>query len=731
MEVDMKYTVIASRGNFDSIEDAAFKEKDINWWDDSERERQRVCTVAYAATELAKFLPGGCRIAADDEDVGESGTVILLGKGNENAYVKRLEAELEKRLTIGENVAKNSYRMLGFVSNGVNYVILSGSDRVGTLYAAYAYLERLGVHFIEPGEPHLTEPDETPEFDITESPSFKVRGAMSSFIDGDLHFLEWLARNRFNSLTLKRDGHPYHTQKKLGLDSVEGGHKIFYTFIQPSDEYPYRHEIYGGEGKPRDPYRISKLCRPASGKDGVFTYGDAHPEWYALIDGVRRMRRFPEDFKRRGGAPGDNICTGNEDATHELCAQIIEALADGPWKYADHLNLWPIDNGAWCECESCKAQGSYSRRILLLAYKLDKYIKKAVAEGKLNREIHLICPAYHETLEIPDMPLPEDFDYSTCSVVFYPIERCYLHDIDDPICTETNAVLLGNLLPWTKKLTYKGELVIGEYYNVSTFAAMPFVLTKRMEHEIPLYYSLGARQLHYMHMTARDWGFIALNNYLHAKLMWNINASVEEIKETYFEARYGRKLAGKMRELYERLETVTANCKFYKHYQYFKGKRASLFQHLESSGEITEETLFPTAHMKLDHRADDAQAGPSLKETLDGLRLAAHTLSEIISECKDKAARASLLYDKRRLDFGVKMTEFLYLMCLCSIGRSENLEALRKLARELESDTESMRGYDFGDTFKNALSASWIKGTYYKRFSEDAGAGSDSDGIAL
>lgn len=277
--------------------------------------------------------------------------------------------------------------------------------------------------------------------------------------------------------------------------------------------------------------------------------------------------------------------------------------------------------------------------------------------------------------------------------------------------------LFSNLLPWTEEKTYKGELVIGEYYNVSTFAGMPFVLTSRMKREIPLYYTLGARQFHCMHMTARDWGFIAINNYIHGKLIWNVNADADALKEQYFRARYAN-LAQEMKALYEKIEKTTSNCKFYKHYQYLNGKRASLFMRLSADEKLTAENLFPTHHMKLDYRANDAQAGPSLKETLMGLCEAREKLSKIALSTKDETVTLQLQKDMRRLDFGVKMTEFLYLACLVSIGKTEYLEDLRALADNLESNTEAMQGYDFGENFSNALNASWISKTYYERFSK-------------
>lgn len=689
----MKYTVIVDKGSFPDIRTAAFAEESIDWWDDGQVAEQTACTLCFAATELEKFLPGEVTLR-EAEAAGGDGTVIRLVAGDPT-----LPAE--------------GFRMVGNASS----VTLTGADRVGALYAAYAYLERQGLRFIEPGEPDRAEPNGEEKFDITESPSFVSRGTMSTFINASEEFLLWMARNRFNSGFFRKANHHFALRKKLGIASVVGGHQMFYLFADTTLEYPYCHALYGGEGKPADPYPVSPLCEKPAGER--LTYGEAHPEWYALIDGERRRKRDRERFLRAGNAPGDNMCTSNADAMAELCKCIVDALVDGVWKYADHIHVWPLDNGAWCQCEECKKQGNFSARILKLAYLVDKAIKEAYSQGRLKRKILIICPAYHETLPVPDKPLPEDFDYESIMTVFYPIERCFAHDLDDPICKETNALLMERLLPWSKNPNYKGELVIGEYYNVSAFAAMPFVLIKRILHEIPMYYRLGARHFHYMHITARDWGFIAINNYLHGKLLWNVKADGEGLLHTYFDARYGEN-AEKMRRLYEQMEAATANCKYYKHYQFVDGKIIRLFGQLNDTAPQTEESLFPLKHMKLRKRADDPQAGPSLKETLEGLEEAGRMLDAVGGE------NANLERDARRLRFGIRVTEFLYLMCLATVGEADKktVSRLRILAAELEADRESMQGYDFGDDFQNALTATWVSKTYYQKFApqkEDKG----------
>lgn len=110
-----------------------------------------------------------------------------------------------------------------------------------------------------------------------------------------------------------------------------------------------------------------------------------------------------------------------------------------------------------------------------------------------------------------------------------------------------------------------------------------------------------------------------------------------------------------------------------------------------------------------------------------GLEKAWETLQQLTVPGNENLAR-----DARRLQFGVRITKFLYLMCLATVGQagSDELAQLRALAGALEADTESMQGYDFGDDFQNALRGSWVANTYYSRFAPQKNV-SAQDGVAL
>ena len=173
----MKFTVVASKGTFADLQTAAFAEEQIDWWDDSQAAAQVTCTVAWAATELQKHLPGDV-ILADTEEIlsPSSGTVIYLGAADAD-YMQKASRNLELPLC-DTALPKESFRIVGDNRSSTDYILLSGVDRVGTMYAAFAYLERWGLRFIAPGTPCVDQNAICKEnsFDITESPDYVTRG---------------------------------------------------------------------------------------------------------------------------------------------------------------------------------------------------------------------------------------------------------------------------------------------------------------------------------------------------------------------------------------------------------------------------------------------------------------------------------------------------------------------------------------------------------------------------
>ncbi len=689
----MDFQVYANYGSFSDISSAANSEKIINWWDYRD-ERQTYCTECFAAMELIEHLKlAGFKYIRDRSDnsvevsSGDRSYIdlkIFVGK-------QIIEYKWPEIPLAGRDGAYKSF----FVNNAWN-VWVWGENCFGTLRAAYAWLQTLGVRWFSPDE-HGTYIPANPELHEAEqilNYDFLTRGCYNEFIDdSNPGLLDWSARNGMNMLRVQHFSNP-HSVKKRGLQIMSGGHDIFYKYMNPNSVYPYN--IIEDSGRKS-------------------TYYEIHPEWFALIDGARSSR---DENKRatEGYYTGDNICTSNIDGIGELAKNMLVSLNKGDYRYCDYLNLWAYDNGTWCSCKNCIKLGNLSRRMLMLAYEINKIFKTAYEKGKTHRRIKLIVPVYHETLEPPDLQLPDDFDYEYIITTFFPIERCYAHNIDDESCTETNLRLKKIYEKWTdpSKGNYKGDIFIGEYYNVSSFASLPLVFTGTMMNDIPYYYKTGTRHLYYMHIPARNWGMLLLNNCILTGFLKLHNFNAEEFFRNFYSVYYP--LTGrKMQEFHNTLERASANMKYLKHYQFIEnGEKVSLI------GEIVKKERFPTKHCKFDHMTDDPNNAISFVGTMQELLLAEQQINNAM-KIAIGIEKQRIQTEKMRFDYGYKVMKFIfnYVQLRNAVEKNETeliaeiflkTELIRKELILITTPLEEMK-YEC-PWYENAYKATWHDKTY-------------------
>jgi hypothetical protein len=547
--------IVVNRGPHPSAQAAAGAEGQVNWTDGDPAD-DTVCTECFAATELQHYLRSMSGRARDFAIVGDAavpaGDVLLVGGPASNAATRQLATRLRINAKELELPGPEAYRIVSTTLDGRRITVVAGGGRVGTLYGSYDLLYRLGCRWFAPGSLHEEIPhqDQIPNLDVTERPAFIMRGFLAWEDRGNRDFFLWMARNRLNEWCVEQSDHPL--LHKLGIRMVGGLHDALERFLNPALPYPYQHPRFqGGGSTPADPYPASDAFQGDANRDGKLSYFEAHPEWFPMVRG----RRVPGIQ----GWGGTNYCTSNPHATGEFMKNFVRAIVDGPYRDAEVIRFWTLDGARWCECPECKALGTPTDRNLLLVYRLDREIKKARADGRIRRPILLRFLAYADVLQPPTRPLPADFDYTTCWATYYPICRCYVHDFDNPACP-VNARYVAQLRGWSgdPARLFRGQLQIGEYYNVSGYKSLPVNFSRTMAHDIPYYFKAGARQLEYMHVTTGRWGTMALTNCQMARQLWDVDTDCRDLWADYFSKRYGR-AAESMRRFYDCLEKMLAD----------------------------------------------------------------------------------------------------------------------------------------------------------------------------
>ena len=707
-----RMAIVADWGRHPSAKAAAAAKVD---WLDADTTDDAACTEAFAALELQRCLRTmtgraddfAIRNARTPEDRPQGG-LFLASLTRQAPEQRRALARLlgvdAKRL---DALGREGYCIRTVKEGGRRSIHVVGGSRVGTLYGAYDLLHRLGCRWFAPGEAHEVVPriGAIPDVEATETPSFRTRGFHAWEDRGDPEFLLWMARNRLNYWCVQQSDHPLVW--KLGIQMSCGGHTAQSFFLNPYHAYPYDHPRFkGDEKRPKDPYPPSDAFRGDADKDGKLSNFEAHPEWFALVGG-KRVPGYRGEF-------GTNYCTSNPHATTEFMKNYVQALVDGRYKDAAVVRFWTLDGGKWCQCAACKALGIPTDRNLLLVHRLDQEIKKARAAGRIHRPIIIRFLAYHDVLQPPTRPLPADFDYETCCATFFPIVRSYVRTFDDPL-SPRNRRYSQQLHGWAidPKRHYRGQLCIGEYYNVSGYKCLPICYMHTMAHDIPHYHTMGARHFHYMHVVTRNWGNKALTNYQMARQLWNAGTDCEALWTDYFARRYGA-VAATMRRFYESLEKMLCNVSELK---YGLARRL----HRGSKG------LFPSAQLRFERAEGVACNGPTLVEiaghSKECRKLIGQALTGVLAgvdvpgdRCDRVAAR--IREDERLFTYGERTVAYFHACAqafrLARAGQRDearhHFAAAQGLAEMLRRDTASTRHSSSHANAANAFVATYATG---------------------
>lgn len=625
-----QFTIVVNYGQYSSAEEASSASDKVDWFG-SDSTRATVCTESFAATELRHYLcaltgldasdPAQFPIRSDSEAV--PGNVIIVGNELSNRQCAVYRENLGRLSGPGPAPEPEGYRVKTVTKGGSVALLLCGADRVGTLYSVYDFLGQCGVRWFSPGLSGEVVPSRADlslgPIDRQDAPKFAIRGYWAEFFvsenefvrpvgkKGTIDFFNWMARNRMNLWSSGEMGVPPGEMKKRGLHLSAGGH-TFYTLIAPDSPYPYAHPRFqGGDRKlPPDPYRVSPDFRGDADGNGILTYSEAHPEWYGLgPDGKRHFTTDPFGY---------NFCTSNKDMQREFLKNLVEKLANGDWKYADYLDWWPEDADHWCVCDDCKALGSPTDRNLLMADLIREGLKQALADGRLRRDIKVKFLIYSSAgvIDPPTRPLPKDFDYNGIMGTFFPIYRCYVHDLDDPACTEFNKRYFDYLNAWRTSPYYKGKFMVGEYYNISYFRDLPILFTRTMEHDVRFYYESGARAMHYMHVPMGNWGPRTLTNFQFARMLWDPATDIPSMKEEYFRERY-EAASNPMRDFYASLEKAMLNVP---EYLATPGEEENLGGRLRAFANGTTKDIFPYRHLRLSGDHPPPDDGPSIEDSI-------------------------------------------------------------------------------------------------------------------
>lgn len=394
---------------------------------------------------------------------------------------------------------------------------ISGESARAALYGAYDLLEQLGCGFCVPGE------DTVPRKrsltlragDRQVSPAFAYRGQLDfplGSIQRSKILIDWIAKNRLNW---------YHAGANASTLPVERRRR---QSTEPSERWTVRRRAVCDALKQRG-------LRLQFGGHTMMTwlsdeYFDAHPEWFALINGKRGSL---------GSGRHRPLCVTNQPMRRQLVRNMRRFLDENP--QAEILDLWHPDSDAFCHCPQCLCGVSedHGDEFVGMAY-LRSFVgfANAVAEQLQRTHPHVRVSPLVNYSQSTNWPLPAHVEINNNVLVglahFPPLRDSYLPLTGDPH-SEGNTRLLGIDLSWKSKAQHT---YLYEYYN-SWY--MPFIHPQALlaGRDLKLLSALGFNGL-----SSDMWGWTPVNLYVVARLMWDPSRSAQALVADFCRRYYGR-----------------------------------------------------------------------------------------------------------------------------------------------------------------------------------------------
>jgi len=449
-------------------------------------------TLNFAASELARYLEqiSGVKFAITT-DLRGSTDALLVGR----EVVERVDPSFS-RLQLGDE---------GFVIRRRHgHVLIAGGSDKGTLYAVYAFLEKLGCRWFAPnfldygaatGElvPHISEPA-VGSLNVIERPAFRwrklyIEEGRSHTTENLKQIIDWMAKARMNVLDCPIDyQHLHHTEwdrwrlalipelRKRGISIEVGGHG--YPNFLPQEEY----------------------------------FAD-HPNWFGVHDG------------KRSSDPRVVFSTANHDAVGTLVANIETYLRAHP--EIDILDIWPPDGAEWSNAPDDAALGTASERQILLLNQVASALRADFPKLRLQ------FIAY-ETYTSP----PAKFKPNSGILMdFCPISRSF----ENPLYAHgfpKNKEYFADLQGWIHGVMDPSDITIYSYIAKYGWRSLPILIPSLIDDEARRFHRMGIGGFA-TYSEPGNWATYELDHYITALVLWNPDLNVNQTLADYALMRYG------------------------------------------------------------------------------------------------------------------------------------------------------------------------------------------------
>ena len=252
-------------------------------------------------------------------------------------------------------------------------------------------------------------------------------------------------------------------------------------------------------------------------------YGKDHPEYFALINGERKL-----DV----GGGGPELCLTNPDVLAIVTDTILAALKEHP--EMDNVSVSQNDNNKYCRCPQCAAiderEGTPMGSLLTFVNAV------ADATAKDYPDVMIGTLSYWYSRKPPKTIKPRpNVQIQLCS-----IECCMLHPINDPNCAK-NVQFCQDLANWGAMCQ---NISIWNYNTNFRNYLLPCPNLRVIEPNIRYFVANHAMGI-FMQAAGNALGaeLSDLRNYVMARLLWDPTQSGQALIDEFLDLHYGHAAA--------------------------------------------------------------------------------------------------------------------------------------------------------------------------------------------
>jgi len=251
----------------------------------------------------------------------------------------------------------------------------------------------------------------------------------------------------------------------------------------------------------------------------VAKYGAEHPEYFALVQGERRLQAF-------GGGP--QPCLTNPEALDLVTRSVLEEIAAHPDRR--NVSVSQTDNDLYCRCPACETVNQAEGSPMGTQLAFVNAVAERVAERQAGTQIGTL--AYWHTRKPPARLRPGP----NVQIQLANIECCCLHPLAGSGC-EKNAAFLADLRAWCR---IAGQVYVWSYFTDFRYYDLPFPNLRSTGANLRLFADLGVRGVFAQsHGGSVSGDMSDLRNYVLARLLWNPYLDGWSLVEEFCRLHYG------------------------------------------------------------------------------------------------------------------------------------------------------------------------------------------------